>query len=177
MEDDLSDFLAELHQYQSLIFTSKNGINCFFNFLKKRKFDLRMLSGIQISVVGEKTALHLEKYGLFPNFVSPDNTSSGLLKIIQFQNPSQKVAVITSDIGGANFVSSLNQSGIQTKRLLPIKINQPFNRKFILDEIENIDIIIFTSPSLTSSEKIVGDRWNSLTCSHHCYWTDHSECY
>jgi uroporphyrinogen III methyltransferase/synthase len=165
LEDDLSDFLAELHQYQSLIFTSKNGINCFFNFLKKRKFDLRMLSGIQISVVGEKTALHLEKYGLFPNFVSPDNTSSGLLKIIQFQNPSQKVAVITSDIGGANFVSSLNQSGLQTKKIIAYQ-NQPnlSVERYILDEIEKrIDIIIFTSPSTYRAlKKIAGDRWKFI---------------
>lgn len=61
LEEDLRHF-----SYDVLVFTSKNGINFFFDaFLKTH--DIRALANTSVYVVGEKTAEALARYGLRAN--------------------------------------------------------------------------------------------------------------
>lgn len=52
-----------------MIFTSRNGVDAFFENLFASKLDVRTLSGIKFAVIGKKTKEALEAYGLFADFV------------------------------------------------------------------------------------------------------------
>lgn len=52
-----------------MLFTSRNGVEAFFENLFASELDVRALSGIKIAVIGEKTKEALKKYGLFADFV------------------------------------------------------------------------------------------------------------
>ena len=69
----LPDSLFEnLTTYDWITFTSPVGADIFFDELKKRKIDIRMLCGVKIAAVGNKTALVFENRGINIDYI-PDN--------------------------------------------------------------------------------------------------------
>lgn len=52
-----------------LIFTSRNGVDAFFENLFASKLDVRALSGVKLAVIGNKTKEALKAHGLFADFV------------------------------------------------------------------------------------------------------------
>ena len=67
----LDQALADLTAFNWLILTSANGVNFFFQRLAHHGQDSRALQGLKIAVVGQKTALALQAYGLRPDFIPP----------------------------------------------------------------------------------------------------------
>ncbi len=65
----LEEAVSRLKSFSWFVFTSKNGVTIFFEYLKKQKLDCRILSNIKIAAIGSQTALELEKYGIFADYV------------------------------------------------------------------------------------------------------------
>lgn len=61
-----------------LIFTSRHGVDSFFQSFKESCLDVRCLSGCQIAAVGEKTADALKTYGIYADFIPEENNSDAL---------------------------------------------------------------------------------------------------
>ncbi|NJK53934.1 MAG: uroporphyrinogen-III synthase, partial [Leptolyngbyaceae cyanobacterium SU_3_3] len=59
--------------------TSTNAVDYFFERLGSQLQDVRGLSGIQIAVVGEKTAQRLQQRGLQPDFIPPDFVADAMV--------------------------------------------------------------------------------------------------
>lgn len=64
-------YLENLSSYEWIFFTSKNGVNFFFEKLKEYNISLEDYSG-KFAAVGRKTCLTLESFGLQADFV-PEN--------------------------------------------------------------------------------------------------------
>ncbi|HEY9845422.1 MAG TPA: uroporphyrinogen-III synthase, partial [Candidatus Caenarcaniphilales bacterium] len=62
-----------------LVLTSANGVDYFFDRLHAQGKDARTLAGLQIAVVGKKTALSLQQQGIKPDFVPPDFVADALV--------------------------------------------------------------------------------------------------
>jgi len=71
--------IAELASFDWLILTSANGVDFFLERLLNRGQDVRALAGLQIAVVGQKTAASLRQWGLQPDFVPPDFVADQLV--------------------------------------------------------------------------------------------------
>jgi len=71
MEDNqrLEKALDHLKDYAWLVFTSKNGVELLFEHLKRKKKDLRVLSGLYIAAIGSQTAETLAAYGIIADYV------------------------------------------------------------------------------------------------------------
>lgn len=76
----LDEAIAHLAQFDWLILTSSNGVDYFFKRLEELGRDSRVLAGLQIAVVGKKTAASLRQYGLQPDFVPPDYVADSLVE-------------------------------------------------------------------------------------------------
>lgn len=59
----------EIKEVGWIIFTSKNGVEGFFESFYKSGLDIRKLAGCRIAVIGEKTAEVLRKYGFYADFI------------------------------------------------------------------------------------------------------------
>lgn len=70
--------LPDWNRFTGLVFTSANGVSCFFDKLLQSGYDARILAGKTISAVGSKTAHCLQKYGICADFV-PDTFSGEAL--------------------------------------------------------------------------------------------------
>lgn len=65
--------IAEISSFQWIVFTSQNGVNCFFDRLFRQGKDVRALGHVKIAAIGPVTAKELRKYGLSCDCV-PENT-------------------------------------------------------------------------------------------------------
>lgn len=70
--------LAALPHSQWLVFTSENGVRAFFSGLRARSYDIRVLSGMQIAVVGTATAAALLEHGLVADLVPAPHSATAL---------------------------------------------------------------------------------------------------
>ncbi|WP_430784983.1 uroporphyrinogen-III synthase [Virgibacillus flavescens] len=74
-KDSFHNFLTD---YQWIIFTSANGVHCFFNILMQQTPDMSYLSSVQFAVVGQKTEKALNEYGFQANFIPSIFTAEAL---------------------------------------------------------------------------------------------------
>lgn len=97
---ELDEAISGIEMYNWIIFTSANAIRFFMERLRTLNRDLRLLKGINICVVGPKTAEALESYGLRPDLVPSEFKAEGVLaalggtdvKNVKFLIPRAKVA-------------------------------------------------------------------------------------
>ncbi|WP_188453496.1 uroporphyrinogen-III synthase [Virgibacillus oceani] len=63
-----NQLVRNLHQYKWIFFTSANGVNCFFELLKRNGIPNKSLK-CQVAAVGHKTAEALQQYGVPADFI------------------------------------------------------------------------------------------------------------
>ena len=77
---ELSKALDELDSYTWIVFTSANGVELFFGYLKERNRDIRSLSAVKFAVIGEGTREALEGHGIYADFVPSRYSSADLAR-------------------------------------------------------------------------------------------------
>lgn len=77
----------QLQEVDWLVFTSKNGVEAFFENLFRSGLDLRALGKVKAAVIGSQTAARLREYGiaadLIPEAFHSDAFKSGLAKTLK----------------------------------------------------------------------------------------------
>jgi len=77
---ELDRAIATLDRFDWLILTSSNAVEFFCDRLLALGNDLRSLAGLQIAVVGQKTAKSLRSYHLQPDYIPPDFVADALVE-------------------------------------------------------------------------------------------------
>ncbi|MED7788471.1 uroporphyrinogen-III synthase [Francisella sp. 19X1-34] len=89
----------QIHEYSSVIFTSKYAVKGLFKQYLPETFKNRRLYA-----VGQSTAKLLSSYGLSASYPNTKYNSQELYKLISQNNPSQKSFAIVSGAGGNQFL-------------------------------------------------------------------------
>lgn len=73
MDADAESAITELRagRFDWVVFTSANGVTCFFDLLRKAGADARAFAGSKIAAIGPATAATLGEYGLSADLVPP----------------------------------------------------------------------------------------------------------
>ncbi len=61
--------IERIGEYDWIIFTSVNGVDCFFSNLHGLKKDSRALGGCKVCAIGPATARRLKSFGIIPDFM------------------------------------------------------------------------------------------------------------
>jgi uroporphyrinogen III methyltransferase/synthase len=91
--------IAGLADYQWLVFTSTNGVQAFFQRLRKNGRDLRTLGNIRLAVIGPGTADALRQYHLEPDLVPPQYRSESLALALSEKAQGQRILLARADRG------------------------------------------------------------------------------
>lgn len=67
--------MEELERYRWIVLTSANGVNYFFEEMRRMRKDIRDLSRVRFAVIGAGTRRALEEHGIYSDFM-PDSYSS-----------------------------------------------------------------------------------------------------
>ncbi|MEA5594122.1 uroporphyrinogen-III synthase [Rivularia sp. UHCC 0363] len=112
--DALDNAIANLAEFDWLIFTSSNGISYFFERLMLLGKDARTLANLKIAVVGEKTAKILENHNLKPDFIPPNFIADSLIEHFPEQLAGQKILFPRVETGGReNLVEEFQNQGAE----------------------------------------------------------------
>ena len=82
----LDQAIAELQTFDWLILTSTNAVDYFFDRLTAQAKDARALAGVQVAVVGQKTAARLQQRGIRPDFIPPNFVADSLVETFPERN-------------------------------------------------------------------------------------------
>lgn len=73
----------EIQGVDWMVFTSKNGVEAFFESLFGSGLDVRSLGGVKVAVIGDKTAEALGRYGIRPDLIPGEFHSGALISALQ----------------------------------------------------------------------------------------------
>jgi uroporphyrinogen III methyltransferase/synthase len=76
---ELDHAIDAIESYQWVIFTSANAVRFFFERLRGRGMDIRLLKGVKICAVGPKTAESIEQHGLRADLIPAEFKAEGVL--------------------------------------------------------------------------------------------------
>ncbi len=157
---------GQIQEADWLIFTSKNGVEAFFNGMRESRLDVRSLIGCRIAVMGEKTREELDGYGLYADIMPREYHSSALA-----QELSTHLAGTENvwHIKAGNADSHLGEALKRICRFKEIVVYE--NRAVIpdlkrIDPLEMYDGILFTCAS--SAERFLDaaegqwGTWNNI---------------
>lgn len=73
--------------YDWVVFTSQNGVDAFFDQIKKLRKDARVFGRARIGVIGPKTAASLERYGITADLVAQEYVAESLAAQLLLAEP------------------------------------------------------------------------------------------
>ncbi len=105
-------YLSNLHTYEWIIFTSKNGVKFFLESLKRRNLELSSFKG-KYAAVGSKTKQMCEEHGLSISFIPEDYTAEDFAEqFITKVNPTGGVLIPKGNLAGDVIASALIEANI-----------------------------------------------------------------
>ncbi len=145
----LDQAIHDLQAFNWLILTSGNAVDAFLKRLWHYQRDVRALSHLKIAVVGEKTALHLEKWGLRADLIPSEFVADQLL--VELPQDCQSLRVLFPRVasGGREvLVQGLRERGAEVTEVAAYETVCPQSiPPFLLDYLRqgHIDVLTFTS--------------------------------
>ena len=147
---DLSHAIAHLHAYRLLIFTSKRGVDTFFETLFGLGKDCRVLSGVSIAAIAPQTATRLKEFGISADIL-PDCADGTHLayRILKTVHRGDRVLLPRSAQGADTLPKLLRKGGLLVEDL-------PVYQTSAITDIARyrsaeFDTVIFTSASAVSA--------------------------
>ncbi|MCG3421077.1 uroporphyrinogen-III synthase [Oceanobacillus jordanicus] len=147
--DSTWEVLRNLSQYDWILFTSANGVDCFFELRKKLENSSSISA--KIATVGEKTSSALKRYGyeetFTPETYDANTMASDFLK--RFPVPG-KLLLIRGNRSRKVLPEKFRQAGLDFDMLEVYDTHFSYERKPQLIEAvskNNLDYVSFTSPS------------------------------
>ncbi len=141
--------IGQLAQFHWLILTSANGVDYFLERLWHHGLDVRALAHLKIAVVGEKTALHLRKWGLRADLIPQEFVADQLLAAFPSDCRNLRVLFPRVASGGRDvLVQGLQQRGAEVREVAAYETRCPEAiPPFILEYLQRgwLDVLTFTS--------------------------------
>jgi uroporphyrinogen III methyltransferase/synthase len=147
----LEKTLEDIKKYTWLVFTSRTGVNIFFDYLISTGFDIRNLSHLKIACVGAETEKEINKYGIrvayHPEKYNGTALAHGLIELV---NSGERLLIARAKNGAEDLTSILSSAGIAFDDV-PVyeKINEPTETSAVINAIasNDFDFAAFTSSS------------------------------
>ena len=144
--------LAEIGQYDWVIFTSANGVRIFFEAVKNLGGDARVFSSAKVAAIGRETAGKLGEFGIKADFVPSDFTSAQLAKQLaeSVNLKGKKMLLLRSQIGTPEIVENLIKTGADVKDVaVYTSVTGKSDSEGLVEKIKagKVDWLTFCSPS------------------------------
>ena len=131
----------DLSGYTWIVFTSVQGVKCFF---ENRSGDIRELAGIHFAVIGEGTAEGLRRYGILSDFEPSAYTARALGKELPaYLSENDKVLILRAENGSADLTEELDRAGVCYTDTVVYRTEE--DRSVFLRPTVQTDYIVFAS--------------------------------
>ena len=149
IEIEKEKLLSEINDSTHILFTSSNGVDIFFEKIKRYGIDIRSLYNKKICVIGSGSGEALNKYGVNADFIpSKFDSKSFLDEILPKLDKDSKVLMLRAKIGSDVLPKGLKGAGIAFSDIPVYDTIIDHRKKFELNKnIENFDYVVAASAS------------------------------
>jgi uroporphyrinogen III methyltransferase/synthase len=144
----LDKAIAALEQYRYLVFTSRNGVEVFFDRLKEKKKDKAALKHLQVACIGPATARALKSQGLRCGIKPKSFVAEALLEAFPKKLTDARVLMPRAKEAREVLPEGLRERGAKVD-VVPVYESVPARPAPKVPK--DTDIIIFTSSSTVTS--------------------------
>lgn len=147
--------VRELARYDVCLFTSTNGVDRFFDVLRAERLDARALGRAKVGAIGPKTALALERYGIFADVIAEEYVGEALAQSILALGDVRRVLIPRALVARDELPRLLEAAGIEVD-VVPAYETRPVGeseRTALRERIlaGELDVALFTSSSTVTS--------------------------
>lgn len=147
----IEDVLKKIDEYDWIVFTSKNGVDYFFTFIKKYQIDPSIFEQKKIAVVGKKTADVLKNYGDFHPFIPKKFVAEGLIDDLKEMIKGRKKFLLArGNLARSVLPKELEKMGHEVTDLVVYEtVRNDSSKSELIRLLQNkkVDVITFSSPS------------------------------
>ena len=149
IEIEKEKLLSEINDSTHILFTSSNGVDIFFEQIKRYGIDIRSLYNKKICVIGSGSGEALNKYGVNADFIpSKFDSKSFLDEILPKLDKDSKVLMLRAKIGSDVLPKGLKSAGIAFSDIPVYDTIIDHRKKFELNkDMENFDYVVAASAS------------------------------
>ena len=149
IEIERERLLSEINDATHILFTSSNGVDIFFEQIKRYGIDIRSLYNKKICVIGSGSGEALNKYGVNADFIpSKFDSKSFLDEILPKLDKDSKVLMLRAKIGSDVLPKGLKSAGVAFSDIPVYDTIIDHRKKFELNkDMENFDYVVAASAS------------------------------
>ncbi len=160
---DLDRHIRSLSGFDWVVFTSANGVGCFFDRLNAQGLDSRALGSCRVAAVGPKTAEKLADFGIRPDLLPTGYHAEGLVDAFGRMEVSGMKALCPKGDRARDVVATgLGRMGMEVSAPVSYRTVAPDSLpEEVLDALEErrIHCVTFTSSStVVNLASIVGEN-------------------
>ena len=105
--------LKEIDKYNWIVFTSANGVECFFEEMQEIRKDIRDLAHIRFAVIGDGTRKALEDHGIFCDFIPTAYSSKDMAEaMVPHIGKDESVLLLRAEEANRVLPDALEEAGI-----------------------------------------------------------------
>lgn len=159
----LDQAIANLNNYNWLIFTSVNGVDYFYKRLHNAGQDSRALAGSKVAAIGVQTAERLKEYGVLADIVPVEFRAEGIIDALEGRiEPGMKVLIPRALVARDILPEKLGEMGAAVD-VVPayMTVTGESDGPSLAEKLANneIDLVTFTSSStVTNLLKLLGEN-------------------
>ncbi len=143
---EFDNYLKNIGQFNWIVFTSRFGVQYFFERLTKAGFDSRILKDINIAVIGNSTKDKLLEFGISADLVPKIESSHGLLDAFKkIGIKDNRIFLPRSDISDKGLSEGFKNLKAKVTEAIAYKNVMPKDLPDL--DLSYFDEVMFTSPS------------------------------
>ena len=141
--------LKEIDKYKWIVFTSANGVECFFEEMQEIRKDIRDLAHIRFAVIGDGTRKALEDHGIFCDFIPTAYSSKDMAEaMVPHIGKDESVLLLRAEEANRVLPDALKEAGIpHTCISLYHTVNDERKAEELNRLIKMVDYVTFASSS------------------------------
>lgn len=153
LSENEKQYFKQLHNFNWLIFTSTNGVHCFFENLQEIQGNQILPESLQVAVIGNKTEQVLNRFGYKSAFTNPGSTGEDFAEYfvqkIQTENSKPNILLALGNIARNVIQNALNEFANCTR----LNIYETKSPDYLDDKAiqlllsDKYEMLLFTSPS------------------------------
>jgi uroporphyrinogen III methyltransferase/synthase len=147
--------ISSLNNYDSIVFTSVNGVEAFFRRLSEMELDSRALAGLKIGAIGPMTARALRERGIKADYMPEVHTGQGFIRgLRKTATMGKRFLLPRADIADDEIAMGLIKLGASVDEIAVYRTVRPPRNLARLKELllpGNLDVITFTSSSTVTN--------------------------
>lgn len=145
--------IAQAADYDWIIFTSVNGVDIFFQELRKHQKDVRALHGAKVCAIGPSTAARLESFGIIADLLPPKYVAESVMESLSSHTDlkGRRILLPRADIARSFLPDAMQKAGASVDEVIAYRTlsDMPEDLTQIQEELANgkMNVVTFTSSS------------------------------